>query len=432
MFKRKSIRIITYILAGLILMGGILLGYYKLFIDPYRQTVRAFEKTMAITETLSKKEALEDLDFLYEKLQNRHPLWSEKDNNIIVNVEEKYIEIRNGIKEEVSVLEFYKACSEMLSLFHDGHTFVVYNNDFRVIDDFSQIEQYGAPVKINGVLFETVLDNFKKHSSYEFDFYIEKKFLRSMYIVDINLMLADIDVSQGVTFTFEINGEEVDFDYNFIPYMSGESNEKYKWVYYEIDVENGIGIFTLKQCNYNEEYKLQVKDFFTQVKEKGIPNVIVDLRGNGGGNSSVANEFFNYMSINQYNSWDSDIRLGWYTLENRDIVIKNKKSEPLFDGELYVLTDTWTYSAAMDFAMLVKDNRLGTLIGEPSGNSPDSFGDLLCFDLPNSHIGLGVSLKRWYRIDQTKAGDPVMPDYEVPAEEALKKAYELIKKELEE
>lgn len=35
---------------------------------------------------------------------------------------------------------------------------------------------------------------------------------------------------------------------------------------------------------------------------------------------------------------------------------------------VYVLTDVYTYSSGMDFAMLVADNHLGTLIGEPCGN----------------------------------------------------------------
>lgn len=90
-----------------------------------------------------------------------------------------------------------------------------------------------------------------------------------------------------------------------------------------------------------------------------------------------------------------------------------------------MLTDTWTYSAAMDFAMLIQDNGLGTIVGSPSGNLPDSYGDCLFFQLPNSGMPLTVSYKRWYRIDKSKAGEPIMPDIVVEPEKALEKVYEL-------
>ena len=40
---------------------------------------------------------------------------------------------------------------------------------------------------------------------------------------------------------------------------------------------------------------------------------------------------------------------------------------------------------------------------------------------------MSVSYKKWYRIDQTKAGEPIMPDVEVNSSMAMEKVYELIK-----
>lgn len=91
-----------------------------------------------------------------------------------------------------------------------------------------------------------------------------------------------------------------------------------------------------------------------------------------------------------------------------------------------MLTDTWTYSSAMDFAMLIADNDLGIIVGQPSGNLPDGYGDCLSFQMPNSRLAIGVSYKKWYRVDQTRAGEPLMPDVETASEEALEKVYELI------
>ena len=229
---------------------------------------------------------------------------------------------------------------------------------------------------------------------------------------------------------FDDGGKEVEQSFGFVAleeangYEPGEADNK--WVYYEIDKENNVGIFTLTSCVCNDEYLEVLDDFFAEVFAGGIENVVVDLRGNGGGNSWVANEFMRYLDVEEYQSWDSAVRLGWYLLKNEDVSYKNQKKKQVFDGDLYVLTDTWTYSAAMDFCMLIADNALGTIVGKPSGNLPDSYGDCLYFQMPNSGLKLSISYKRWYRIDRTKAGQPIMPDVEVSAGSALEKVYELI------
>ena len=92
-----------------------------------------------------------------------------------------------------------------------------------------------------------------------------------------------------------------------------------------------------------------------------------------------------------------------------------------------MLTDVYTYSAAMDFTMLVADNHIGTIVGEASGNMPDSYGDILMFALPNSKLTLTVSYKNWHRIDQSKTGEPIEPDYPCDPKDAMGVAQRLIR-----
>ena len=73
-------------------------------------------------------------------------------------------------------------------------------------------------------------------------------------------------------------------DYNLI-----ENVREEPFVYYSIDENRTLAILTLNECNFNDEYCKCLKDMFKEVKEKGIENVAVDLRYNGGGNSLVAN-----------------------------------------------------------------------------------------------------------------------------------------------
>ena len=100
-------------------------------------------------------------------------------------------------------------------------------------------------------------------------------------------------------------------------------------------------------------------------------------------------------------------------------MIKNKHKSDIFDGNVYILTSVASYSAAMDFAMLIKDNGLGTIIGEPCGNLPASYGEVVCYRLPHSGLYMQLSEKSWHRVDTSKEDEPIMPDISCPADEAM-------------
>lgn len=224
--------------------------------------------------------------------------------------------------------------------------------------------------------------------------------------------------------TFRTEQGEKTIHFDFLPTKANNGSAQRET--FKIDERNSVGIFTIPSCWYNERYCSLLNSFFERVFASGIENVVVDLRGNTGGNSMVANEFITYLDVDEYRSWDVAIRYGNHLEQRKNNICINEKKEKVFDGNLYVLTDLQTYSAGMDFAMLIADNHLGTLIGEPSGNLPDSYGDILQFQLPHSRLGLIVSYKKWYRVDLQKSGEPIMPDVLCPSEEAMDKAYEII------
>ncbi len=416
----------------MLIIGGVL--YYKLCMDPYRGTVKNREYSKELDEMLRVEEALEDLEYMMERFRNHHPAWLEEGNAGVAAVESQYeaevmaIEVVQG---EISVLELYRAASRIAAKMHDGHTYPYWNGEEKLyIHDFTQINEYGAPLTIDGVTFSELLEAYKQVASYELDFYVENQFESQVIINEYTLRLCGVDTSDGVTMTFENESGTEEYHYDFVPITKVKgyeySEEEKPWVYYEMDKENSVGIFTLTTCVNNEEYRSVLERFFAEVFAGNIENVVVDLRYNGGGNSAVANEFITYLDVEKYQGWDSGVRFGRYLYKNENIVHKNKQKEQVFDGQLYVLTNIKTYSAAMDFAMLIADNDLGIIVGEPSGNLPDSYGDILSFQMPNSKLMLCVSHKRWYRVDQSKSGQPIMPDYEVESSEALEKVYELM------
>ena len=66
----------------------------------------------------------------------------------------------------------------------------------------------------------------------------------------------------------------------------------------------------------------------------------------------------------------------------------------------------------IDFTKFAYDNGIGTIVGEPMGQKPTSYGDILYFTLPNSGIEGGVSHKIFKRpLHSRGAEKSIIPHY---------------------
>jgi hypothetical protein len=94
----------------------------------------------------------------------------------------------------------------------------------------------------------------------------------------------------------------------------------------------------------------------------------VDLRNNGGG----------------------DNRLNWPLIEGI-------KARPQINrhGHLFALVGRGTFSAAVHCAVCLERHTACTFVGEPTGNSPNHFGDAIDYELPNTKLTVRVSSLWW-------------------------------------
>lgn len=430
---KKGIKKVIMIVGGVLLFIGVVVGILYMLLNPYRGTLKNGVISKGLGEVLTKEEVREDIDYAMKTMRERHPAWLEEGNQRVALVEQQYLTELEGLTDSMTVKEVWCAVGRIMHSLEDGHT-AVYNNNpestyIHSLTKLRNINTVENLVAINGEPIEDVIQRFLPIFQYEREEYARAIFFANIIASRDYLEWCDVDVSEGVTFTLREGDELVDEIYHFVPRDEVEgiySDGNDQWVYYEMDEENHIGIFTLTTCRYDEEYKQTVKQFFEEVSAKEIQDVIVDLRGNGGGSSYVANEFLEYINVDGYYGWGDAVRIRNYLFEEEGSYMKNRKKSPVFEGNLYVLTNLKSYSSAMDFAMLVEDNHIGTLVGEASGNMPNSYGDVLSFALPNSGLNIQVSYKRWHRVDTTKEELPLEPDFPCASQEAMDKAYELI------
>jgi hypothetical protein len=126
---------------------------------------------------------------------------------------------------------------------------------------------------------------------------------------------------------------------------------------------------------------------FQEAEQRNVQRVVLDIRLNGGGNNQL----------------------------NRPIWHAIIKSERLNQkGKLWVLIGPKTFSAAMDFVDDVEMNTNVLFAGEPTGESPNQWGDPVDLTLPNSGIVIQAATLWWQLQDPRDRRECRAPDLSVP------------------
>ncbi len=383
-------------------------------------------------EVISYQAAKEDFNALKNHLKRTHPMFKDGLSEEVENACNVSLgRLQNA--DEITVNGLRREIQTVLHLMGDAHTstYNSYPNDTYLKALPQKYSQDYDITAINGNTVKQIYEDAKPYYCYETE-----------DVINIDLgSLATLDFLGFVEpFIYEWSDGENTFTetYSKDDFVSWDEyieirdeyytpSEPKDFVYYEIDEQKSLAVLTLTQCNYNQTYIDCVKSLFTEVKQKNIHSVAVDLRGNGGGTSLVGNEFVKYLPVDNYADCSFDCRCGFITIHGNNGKIKNKRNKNLtFEGNVYILTDTGSFSSARDFAMLIQDNHLGKIVGEPPANAVNCYGEVTYFFLPNTGLFVQISTKKFYRIDSTNTDEYVMPDYPCDSKDCLGKLYELV------
>ncbi len=386
-------------------------------------------------DTISYKQAADDLETAMYYLEKTHPMFQDGLSAII---EERYANALKRLEQmqTITVNDLRREIQVVINPMHDAHT-TTYNNFPRnkyLKDAYQKGEEGYVFYSLNGYTSSEIIEAAKPYYSYESENWISVNYsnLSSLefygYVAPYTFEWKDANgniVTQTYTLDDFVSLEEYE---EFIKsyFELPDEEEETPFVYYEIDEEKSVAILTLTQCEYNGVYRNCVKKMFQEVKEKNIKNVAVDVRGNGGGDSRVANEFIKYLSVYRFTDCPSDWRWRFLTISDNGYRKNTPYKNLLFEGNVYVLTNRKSFSAAMDFAQIIQDNKLGKVVGEPPANDANGYGEIVVFSLPNTGISLQISTKKWYRIDADNVSDYVIPDYPCKGDEVLSKLYSII------
>ncbi len=353
---------------------------------------------------------IEDINYLKTQLTNKH-------NNPFHNItKEEFNKKFDYLIKQVDKLTNKQVFAEMnkiVASIGDAHTgmnywdgykyplkFYCFNDEIYVINADKSLSDilYTKVISINGTDIHIIVDKLKELIPHENDSWVAAQLpnylLTPVFMYGLGLIPDEVKTS----FEFEFsNGNiikrEIDILYHeenpdYVVennernvYFFEEENEDYYW--YEYLNNDKILYFKYNVCAnmQKENFNTFNTKMFESIQDKEIENFIIDLRHNSGGNSSVINPFLNSIS-------------------------KLSSDKPEMD--IFIITGRDTFSSGVMAVLDIKERVPVTLIGENTGGSPNSYGEVVTFELPNSKLPIYYSSK-YFGLTNDGA-DTIIPD----------------------
>ncbi len=212
-------------------------------------------------------------------------------------------------------------------------------------------------------------------------------------------------------------------------------------------IDTALNMAVLEVNSFTRKYQLRsfLRRSFKKLRKENINHLVVDMRGNGGGNVVLSNLLTKYIADKPFKISDS-----LYAITNKSrygkyqdkyffnrlffIFMTHRKKDGLhhfglyegkyfkprkknhYDGETYILTGGNTFSAASLFTKALKDQPDVTVIGEETGGGAYGNSAWLIPDvtLPNTGVRFRLPLFRLVIDKDEEKGRGIVPEVYAP------------------
>ncbi len=397
-------------------------------------------------------DVLEDLDFLETTIRQVHP-----DPFQYAGVDRfvrHFVDARRSVEEAMSREELYYLTQGLAGLVEDQQTRLYLDREDRELAvRFWWAEEglvmAGAAAKtdvkpgwlvasIGGQSVDQILEQAKTMLIAENDYGLQTTMAKHLHS---GAFLNRLGVLEGTKVTLELQDEQeqtvtVDIELRVPRTVAGLVPQRPQWGWWIAD-ESNTAVFYIDSFIMDDDLQWELQRFFRAVSEEALEKVVFDLRFNTGGNFDVVKELLRYLPERRIQGYAAEIRYSKQAAAQKDYdetagvervshltrlfggylmeIPPSPEDIPPFEGSVYVMTSSKTVGAAHWFAVIVQDNQIGYIAGEPTGNRPTGYSGPLEFELPNSQLRLAVSHKRWIRPDPDRdPSDSLYPDISIP------------------
>ena len=331
------------------------------------------------------------------------------------------------------------------------------NNKLFVSKNYTQDSLIGINseiLSINKIPVDSILNKMRLYHNGERLSFIDLKV--SWFFKPYIWVLFNFRDSFQLDFISCTDGKPYSKNYSGITYDNYKSLKKVKqsrktpYSFYTIP-DTKIGVIDFRSMvDYNAFQKF-LDSTVRIVLNDSLQDLIIDVRKNGGGNSNLADALLSHFNKKPYTqATQMDVKVSkqarkqfrqiffkWYMYPLYPIALFNSYSRPVlfgkkgkvisrysepkeheadklfFNGNVYLLTGTNTFSSANILAAVFKCYNMGTMIGEETGGLTIAFGDIVNFELPNTKLKAGCSYKKFYHPCGKPDNHGVIPDIEV-------------------
>jgi len=421
-----------------------------------------------------------DLAILKDALVKTHPglFWYQSEKEF----ENNYIKVKNSITGPMTEMEFYNLITPFVSNARCGHTdlmiseaFLKYslsspkffplnikiiNSKIYVVKNFSNDTSIAIGtelISINGIRADSLV---RLMQPYQWTDGFTVSYTRMTTNFQFLLLSLLNYPDRYVLNTIEPKGNSRVIESKGITYKKYvlrllkeqlfNPNKKRKHFSFRIIDSLNTAILRIDEFTGRGYYRFLERTFKT-LKRKGIKNLIIDIRGNDGGDGYYASKLNTYIAINEYKYFNhlemtiddpkdsifnygktgfsskglqkfhaSKLRPngnGTYDLKNSehkylsDTPFKPDKNN--FTGNVFILIDVKSYSASSEFAAFVHYNKRAKFIGRETAGAycGDTAGWDFLLKLPKTKIQATIPLIKFYRAVEGPYGRGIMPDY---------------------
>jgi len=391
-------------------------------------------------QNFAKKDLKEDLIVLYNKLDSTHyNLYHKHSKN---EFETKGNELLAEIRDSMNLFEFYYHILPLYDLLEDAHSHLIFpfnytkeyesqggkfiplevfikdqhlyiskNYSQQVIPLFSQI------ISINDVSCSDIIEkldllvkNERKETEDKYMSHFFDRVLYPIYKFDKHYEVV-IKTLDGERKLFSLEG------------VSAEVFHKEKELYYSFHtIGDSIGVIDINLCEGRDKFASFCDSVFGLLKQRNIPNLIIDVRNNGGGSTFHGDTLFTYITNKKFTQYGQvKIKISPLINNNLDTIYfeeyyqrteTSHDNPKRFQGDVYMIANQNSFSSATMLAATFKCYDMGILVGEETGGVEVFFDEPILMTLPNTGIRFLASHQyRWCACGQsTDRG--VIPDYE--------------------
>lgn len=197
----------------------------------------------------------------------------------------------------------------------------------------------------------------------------------------------------------------------------------------------------------NKHFMRFLDSSFAEIGKRKISHLIIDVRGNEGGNDRLGKELYARIALKDFRYYD---RIEVKVRRKRDVPARERaylpkflglarffiKKDPqgrllftrhrnlgahhpdkkAFKGKVWFLQDGLSYSVTSEFLAVARSEGRGVFAGQESGGAyeGDNSGTFAIYKLPETGLDLGIPLGGYYSAVKgaARAGRGIMPDLE--------------------